>query len=78
MKIGYARVSTQQQELLLQLDALEKAGCQKIYQEKLTGATKERPQLQTMMEQLRADDVVVAVGHDDGLAKLRDLLAEAC
>ncbi len=44
MKIGYARVSTQDQDLALQLDALEKIGCEQIYQEKRTGSTKERPQ----------------------------------
>ena len=42
MKIGYARVSTKNQDLSLQLDALEKIGCQKIYQEKITGSTRNR------------------------------------
>jgi len=40
MKLGYARVSTKQQKLHLQIDALEKAGCEKILQEKFTGKTK--------------------------------------
>ncbi|WP_449400974.1 recombinase family protein [Chryseobacterium wanjuense] len=45
MKIGYARVSTKDQSLDLQIEALEKAGCGKIYQEKISGTTKNRPEL---------------------------------
>lgn len=59
MKIGYARVSTTEQNLDLQLDALKKAGCGRIYQEKISGAKKERSELQRLLDQLRADDVVV-------------------
>jgi DNA invertase Pin-like site-specific DNA recombinase len=59
MKLGYARVSTQDQDLTLQTKALEDASCEAIYQEKITGATKLRPQLEKMLEQLRRDDVVV-------------------
>lgn len=44
MKVGYARVSTKAQNLDLQIEALEKAGCEKIYQEKISGATKNRPE----------------------------------
>ncbi len=43
MKIGYARVSTKDQTLNLQLDALKKAGCSKIYTETVSGARAERP-----------------------------------
>jgi DNA invertase Pin-like site-specific DNA recombinase len=43
MKIGYARVSTLEQDLDLQLRALEKAGCKKIFREKVSGANRERP-----------------------------------
>jgi DNA invertase Pin-like site-specific DNA recombinase len=49
MKIGYARVSTQDQDLSLQLDALQAAGCGKIYKEKMTGSTRERPELQKLL-----------------------------
>jgi len=56
MKIGYARVSTKDQNLDLQIEALEKAGCEKIYQEKISGATKNRPELDKMMEQFRRGD----------------------
>jgi DNA invertase Pin-like site-specific DNA recombinase len=59
MKIGYARVSTRDQDLALQLDALQKQGCEKIYREKITGATKDRPQLSQLLAQLRPGDVVV-------------------
>lgn len=59
MKIGYARVSTQEQNLDLQLDALKKAGCEKIYQEKVSGMKTYRAELSKLLTQLRAGDVVV-------------------
>ena len=74
MKIGYARVSTKNQDLSLQLDALEKIGCQKIYQEKITGATRERPQLKKLLEQLREGDVVVVWKLDRLARSLKDLV----
>ena len=58
MKIGYARVSTKDQNLDLQIEALEKEGCEKIYQEKISGATKNRPELDNMISNLRKDDEV--------------------
>ncbi len=75
MKIGYARVSTQDQDLAMQLDALNNAGCKKIYQEKYTGSTKERPQLQKMLEQLREGDVVVIWKLDRLARSLKDLVS---
>lgn len=56
MKIGYARVSTKDQNLDLQIEALKIAGCEKIYQEKISGATKNRPELDKMLEQFRQGD----------------------
>lgn len=56
MKIGYARVSTKDQNLNLQIEALEKAGCEKIYQEKISGSTKNRPELDKMIDQFRKGD----------------------
>lgn len=59
MIFGYARVSTQDQNLDLQLDALNKFGCDEIFNEKMTGTKKERPQLEEMMKKLRKGDKVV-------------------
>lgn len=75
MKIGYARVSTQEQELALQLDALEKVGCGKVFQEKMTGTKKDRPQLQKMLEHLRDGDVVVVWKLDRLARSLQDLVS---
>lgn len=74
MKIGYARVSTLEQEFVLQLDALQKAGCEQIYKEKLTGANTARPELQKMLEQLRAGDVIVVWKLDRLARSLKDLV----
>ncbi|MVM34953.1 helix-turn-helix domain-containing protein [Spirosoma sp. HMF4905] len=59
MKIGYARVSTLDQNLDLQLNALQTAGCEKIYQEKISGACKERPELEQLLKSLRPGDEVM-------------------
>lgn len=59
MKIGYARVSTKEQNLDRQLDQLKEAGCERIFQEKISGTSKERPELQHMLDILRKGDVVV-------------------
>lgn len=58
MKFGYARVSTKDQNLNLQIEALEKAGCEKIFNEKISGSTKNRPELDKMIANLRKDDVL--------------------
>jgi len=75
MKIGYARVSTQDQELGLQLDALKQADCEKIYQEKVSGATRARPQLDALLDQLRKGDVVIVWKLDRLARSLKDLVA---
>lgn len=59
MLIGYARVSTEDQNLDVQLDALKKFGCERIFQEKITTRKKERPQLEEMIKILRSGDKVV-------------------
>lgn len=58
MKIGYARVSTQTQQVDLQMDALRKAGCELIFKEIVSGAKADRPELTKMRAQLRKGDVV--------------------
>ena len=59
MIIGYARVSTQDQTLNLQHDALYRAGCEKIYDDTASGAKVDRKGLQDALEHLRAGDVLV-------------------
>ena len=53
MLIGYARVSTDDQDLALQRAALKDVGCKRVYEEKVTGAKRDRPQLVRMLDQLR-------------------------
>ncbi len=58
--IGYARVSTEEQSLALQTDALKAAGCLNIYQEKVTGSgVKSRPQLDLAIKDLRPTDTLL-------------------
>lgn len=59
MKIGYCRVSTKEQSLDRQIDQLTAEGCERIYQEKISGAKKERPELDRMLDALREGDVIV-------------------
>ena len=74
MKIGYARVSTQDQKLDLQLKALKKAGCQKIFREKVSGFNRQRPEFQRMLDQIRPGDVIVVWKLDRLARSTRDLL----
>jgi DNA invertase Pin-like site-specific DNA recombinase len=57
--IGYARVSTQDQNLDLQIDALTKAGCKKLFDDKISGSSKERPGLTKALDMLREGDTLV-------------------
>ncbi len=59
MLIGYARISAQEQNLDRQIDQLKVAGCERIYQEKITGTKKSRPELVKMLENIRTGDVIV-------------------
>jgi DNA invertase Pin-like site-specific DNA recombinase len=59
MQIGYARVSTREQSFNLQVDALRKAGCEKVLQEVVSGAKAERPVLDALLADLRPGDVLV-------------------
>lgn len=64
MLIGYARVSTTDQDLSLQLNALTQAGCDKTFSEKLSGSTTDRHQLQLAIDFAREGDVVVVTRLD--------------
>jgi DNA invertase Pin-like site-specific DNA recombinase len=74
MKIGYARVSTQEQNLDLQLQALKRAGCKRIFREKVSGASRQRPEFLRMLDQVREGDTVVVWRLDRLARSTRDLL----
>lgn len=74
MKIGYARVSTKDQVLDLQIDALDKDGCDMIFKETASGAKTDRPELQKMLHHLRKGDVVVVYKLDRLGRSLKHLL----
>ena len=74
MKIGYIRISTQDQNYNLQEDALNKLGCEIIFKETVSGAKKERPQLKKLLEQIRKGDVVVVYKLDRLGRSLKHLL----
>ena len=74
MKTGYARVSTEDQRLTLQLDALKQAGCGKIFREKVSGAYRDRPELNRMLDQLRDGDIVTVWKLDRLARSTRNLL----
>ena len=74
MKVGYARVSTHDQHLALQRDALHKAGCRQVYEEVISGARAERPVLQQALAHLRAGDVLMIWKLDRLGRSLRHLI----
>ena len=74
MTIGYARVSTYDQNLDLQLDALNKAGCEKIYTDKITGTRFDRPELNELKKILRNGDTVIVWKIDRMGRGLRDMM----
>lgn len=59
IKLGYARVSTQEQNLDLQLDALEKEGCQRLFTDKVSGVKSSKPNFEKLMAYARPGDTVV-------------------
>lgn len=75
MNIGYVRVSTQDQNLDRQLDLLRLAGCGRIYEEKESGATSDRPELRRMLDALREGDVVVVTELTRLSRSVRDLFS---
>jgi DNA invertase Pin-like site-specific DNA recombinase len=74
MLIGYARVSTDDQKLNLQQDALQKAGCEKIFEDHLSGAKANRPGLNAALEIARSGDTLVVWRLDRLGRSLKDLL----
>ena len=73
MKIGYARVSTRDQNLDMQLSALHGAGCERIYQEKVSGV-KQRPELERCLQSLRSGDTLVVYKLDRLGRSLKNLV----
>lgn len=74
MRIGYARVSTQDQRPELQLDSLSAAGCEQVFQEKVSGKLRERPQLDICLQTLRKGDTLVVWRLDRLARSLKDLV----
>ena len=74
MIIGYARVSTDEQNLDGQLDALTAAGAGKIFADKISGTARSRPELTRLLDQLRPGDVITVTKYDRLARSLRDLL----
>jgi DNA invertase Pin-like site-specific DNA recombinase len=74
MKIGYARVSTTQQETDLQIDALKQTKCERIYQEIASGAKADRPELMRLLDNARKGDVVVVWKLDRLARSIRQLI----
>jgi len=74
MIIGYARVSTQDQNPQLQLDALTTAGCEEMFHEKATGVVRERPELTACLRTLRKGDTLVVWKLDRLARSLKDLV----
>src|SRR5438552_6643580 len=74
MLIGYARVSTNDQETATQVAALKAAGCERIYRQKASGGRWDRPELHRLLDQLRKADVLVVWKLDRLSRSLRDVL----
>jgi DNA invertase Pin-like site-specific DNA recombinase len=74
MIVGYARVSTQDQNSEFQVDALKKAGCEQIFQEKVSGKLRERPELLQCLCMLRAGDTLIVWKLDRLARSLKDLV----
>lgn len=74
MFIGYARVSTDDQNLNLQYDALKNAGCERIFNDQITGTKINRPGLDSALEFARENDVIVVWRLDRLSRSLKDLI----
>jgi hypothetical protein len=76
MNVGYAKVSTLDQNLKLQIQAFRKAGCKKLFCEKVSGVRRERPEFQRMVDQLRIGDTVIVWKLDRLARSTRDLFGD--
>ena len=74
MKLGYARVSTEDQNLDIQRGRLSQAGCEMMFEEKISGTARGRPELERLMAHLRKDDVLVVARLDRLARSTIDLL----
>ena len=74
MLIGYARVSTQDQNSNFQLDALREAGCDRVFEEQASGAQRDRPQLSAAIDYMRAGDTLVVWRLDRLARSLKQLI----
>ena len=74
MLVGYARVSTQDQNPELQLDALKEAGCEKVFVEKASGAQRDRPELKAALDYMRSGDTLVVWKLDRLARSLKQLI----
>lgn len=74
MLIGYARVSTDDQDTAAQVTALKTAGCERIFREKASGGRWDRPELHRVLDQLRKGDVLVVWKLDRLSRSLRDVI----
>ncbi|MGM0884452.1 MAG: recombinase family protein [Bacillota bacterium] len=75
VKIGYARVSTSDQSMDLQIDSLKDSGCDRIFEEKVSGKKSDRPELARCLESLRSGDTLV-IWKLDGLGRTTKQLIE--
>lgn len=74
MIIGYARVSTTEQDTALQIDALKAAGCERIYKESGSGKSRKRPELEKFLDMVRAGDTLIVWRLDRLGRSLKDLV----
>ena len=74
MLIGYARVSTQDQTPALQLDALQAAGCERVFEERASGAQRDRPELKAVIDYARPGDTLVVWKLDRLARSIKQLI----
>ena len=74
MLIGYARVSTVDQDLALQRDALRQAGCERIFEEAASGAKENRPELAKALDHMRKGDTLVVWKLDRLARSMKQLI----